>query len=119
MDNLNILSLNVKGIRARDKMLKLFKWFSGKHKADIVFLQETHSTASDENTWPEELGGNIYFSHGETNAKGVCIMIKNTHIIHNVHFDTSGRYIMIDISMNERRFTLFNIYAPNQDDPNL
>ena len=46
-------------------------------------------------------------------------MIKNTHIIHNVHFDTSGRYIMIDISMNERRFTLFNIYAPNQDDPNF
>ena len=120
MDNyLNILSLNVKGIRARDKRLKLFKWFSGKHKADIVFLQETHSTASDENTWAEEWGGKIYFSHGETNAKGVCIMIKNTHIIHNVHFDTSGRYIMIDISMNERRFTLFNIYAPNQDDPNF
>ena len=26
---------------------------------------------------------------------------------------------MIDISMNERRFTLFNIYAPNQDNPNI
>jgi exonuclease III len=118
MSNLQIISLNVKGIRARDKRLKLFKWFTEKHKADIVFLQETHSTPSDEKTWADEWNGNIYFGHGETNAKGVCIMMKN-HTVHNVFVDNAGGYIMIDISLNDRRLALLNIYAPNQDNPDF
>ena len=39
--------------------------------------------------------------------------------LHDKSVDTEGRYIMIDITICEKRFTILNIYAPNQDDPNF
>jgi hypothetical protein len=36
-----------------------------------------------------------------------------------VFVDNAGRYIMIDISLNDRRLALLNIYAPNQDNPDF
>ena len=47
MGDLKIVSLNVRGLRSRDKRLEIFTWIKMKHKADIVCLQETHSTLLD------------------------------------------------------------------------
>ena len=44
--------------------------------ADVVLLQETHSNKKSEKIWRNEWGGNIYYSYGESNARGTCIMIK-------------------------------------------
>ncbi len=62
--------------------------------------------------------GEIYFSHGESNAMGVCIMIttKLNHKVHNIHRSDSGRYLIIDITLNNTRMTLINVHAPNRDD---
>ena len=35
------------------------------------------------------------------------------------HSDPHGRFIVIDISSNEKVITLVNLYAPNHDDPDL
>ena len=116
-DKICITSLNVRGLRARDKRLKLFKWLKETHKTDVVFLQETHSTFSDENLWRDEWQGDIYFSHGEQNARGVCIMTNVSHTCHSVISSDTGRHVMIDITISDRRMTIMNIYAPNRDDP--
>lgn len=115
-DKICIISLNVRGLRARDKRLKLFKWLKETHKADVVFLQETHSTFSDEKPWTDEWEGDIYFSHGEQNARGVCIMTKVSHTCHKSISSDTGRHIMIDVTISDRRMTIMNIYAPNLDD---
>ena len=113
-ENLKIVSLNVRGIRAKDKhdkRLKLFRWFIDVHRADIVLLQETHSSPHDEISWTDEWAGDIYFSQGTQNARGVCIMINIGHTCHVVA-DNSGIYIMIDTTVSDRRMTIMNVHAP-------
>ena len=67
MTDLTVVPLNVRGIRSRD-------WIKVKHKADIVCLQETHSTLADEKLWEDDWGGKIAFNHGESNSSGVCAL---------------------------------------------
>ena len=53
MDELNILSLNVKGLRDGNKRRELFRWLKRYYNADknFVFFQETHSALINEKTW--------------------------------------------------------------------
>ena len=122
MDKLHIASLNVKGLRtSKSKRQKIFKWLKTCLKTDIVFLQETHSSEPDERIWSEEWGGDIYYAHGDTNARGVCILLKSTldFQIHQITRSPLGRYIIIDLTVNDRRLTLVNVYGPNTDDPDF
>ena len=88
-------------------------------RVDIALLQETHSTKSSENIWKSEWGGKGYFSHDTSNSKGVCILFRKNldFALHNVKKDTSGRVLCLDMEIDNTRFTLCNIYAPNNDDP--
>ena len=83
------------------------------------FLQETHSTRINEKIWRSEWGGEFYFSHGQSNARGVGILIQKslTTITHTVVRDGDGRYLILDITLNGNRMTLANCYAPNTDSP--
>ena len=87
----------------------------------MIVLQETHSTLNCEKIWQSEWGGKIIFSHGESNARGVCILIvKNlSHKIINVETDTNGRLICIEINVDNVLYNLNAIYAPNTDNPNF
>ena len=72
-----LISLNTKGISNLRKRRTIFSWLR-KQKPDIVFLQETHSTAKrNEATWKKEWGATFFCSHGANNARGVAILIKN------------------------------------------
>ena len=73
MTDLTVVSLNVRGIRSRDKRLKIFYWIKVKHKADIVCLQETHTTLADEKLWEDDWGGTIAFNHGDSNSRGCAL----------------------------------------------
>ena len=119
VDKVEIMSLNVRGLRQDLKRKKIFTWLQ-KQTIDIILLQETHSTIEIENKWIAEWGGKFYFAHGENNARGTGILIKsnisNTEV-HKVISDNEGRYILIDLTINETRFTLCNIYGPNVDNP--
>ena len=117
-DNIRIISLNVKGLRVqKSKRGKIFKWLSDIQKANVVFLQETHSTKEDETAWKDEWGGDIYYSHGQSNSRGVCIMLNIEHNNHQIYIDPDGRYIILDTTIFGKRLTLMNLYAPNKDDP--
>ena len=75
-DSLKLVSLNVRGLSNFRKRRAIFTWFR-KRKADVIFLQETHSTKSGECEWEKDLGSKIIFSHGSTNARGVAVLIKS------------------------------------------
>ena len=116
--DVKILSLNVCGLRCAKKRRVMFTHLKDSD-ADIICIQETHAGINDEKVWSAEWGSGIFFSHGETNARGVAILFKRyrTATIHSAVNDNNGRYIIFDIAIDECRFTLVNLYAPNVDNP--
>lgn len=84
----------------------------------IYWLQKSnYSTEISEHIWSAEWGSKIVFSHGSSNARGVCILFKNNFnlTIHDTFMDNQGRYL--DITVDNTRLSLINIYGPNTDSP--
>ena len=111
-----IISLNVKGLREKVKRRAIFNYC--RERADIICLQETHSSSEVEKSWILEWRGQILFSHGETNARGVCILFKSKVEITDIERDLDGRRVGCTISIDNTPISLVNIYAPNKDSPN-
>ena len=118
MDKLRILTYNVNGLRDNSKRREVFTYLRTK-KIDLIFMQEVHSDSSCEKWWSTQWSRKIFFSHGETNARGVAILIsKKCNIeIHNLITDVAGRYIILYATYNSAKFLLANVYAPNKDNP--
>ena len=111
---LDILSLNVRGIRDQIKRRSIFSFLKD-FKANIYFLQETYSDLKDEIIWKNEWEGEIFFSHGTNHSKGVCILI-NPAIHCQVDYcysNESGRIVLITITFGSKKLSLCNIYALN------
>ena len=107
-----LISLNVKGISNFKKRRTIFTWCR-KRKADIIFLQETHSTVQTDTQWKNEWGAELHTSHGTSNSRGVAIMIKNG-------FDCTacrsfGKIHHSKSCYKEVSYVLINLYAPNKD----
>ena len=116
-----LLSQNVRGLGQEFKRRKVFNWLHNSN-ASIIFLQETHSTSNDERVWKTEWGGpNVVFAHGESNARGVCILFKNnvTVEIHKSIVDEFGRFIILDATVDSMKMVLCNVYGPNHDNPHF
>ena len=45
-------------------------------KSDVIFLQETYSSADNVKFWENEWGGKIFASHGSNHSRGVMILFK-------------------------------------------
>ena len=106
----------MKGLRNFRKRRTIFLWCS-KRKADLVFLQETHSIAATENQWINERGAEIISCHGSSNARGVAILFKNgiDYSINHKIVDPEGRYIILKACIQDKVYVLINVYAPNKD----
>ena len=114
----SIYSLNVSGLKDKVKRAQVFSWLHNRN-AYIYFLQETHSTPDCETFWKDGWGNkNIYFSHGTSNSRGVCILFDNScdYEVKTSYFDDNGRVIILDIILNNQKITLVNVYGPNIDD---
>ena len=110
----SVISLNVRGLRDTVKRRSIFTYLKDQD-ADFNFLQETFSKVSDETVWRNEWGGEIYFSHGTSHSKGVCILI-NRVVKEKVTFtfsDSDGRIILINLTYNGLKLSFCNIHAPN------
>ena len=112
--NCKIVSLNVRGIRDPTKRRGIFSYLKDQ-KVSFYFLQATYSESSDENVWRKEWGGEVFFSHGSTHSRGVCILVDpSTKIKVDYSFtDNSGRIVLITLNFDCLRLSLCNIYAPN------
>jgi len=118
--HLKILSANIRGLRSESqcKRRDIFHWLRKKNM-NIYCLQEMHSSPDDEAVWLAEWGYRAVYSHGAKNSASVAILFMNNFefTIHQVQTDPNGRYIIMDITANNNRFTLVDIYGPNRDEP--
>ena len=112
--NIKIQSLNVKGLGKSIKRRSIFQWLHNQ-KHQFAFLQETHSTKECAQFWEAEWGGKVFFSHGSSNSKGVMILVNpNLELkVEKCITDKNGRYILLDLIVDESHIILLNIYAPN------
>ena len=114
MSALSIVTLNVRGLRGQLKRKLVFNWCK-RNGFDIVLLQETYSLKSDEKQWEKEWGGKAVWSHGTNHSCGVAIFFgkKFDFGINDTHIDGNGRIAAAMINVEDEKFWLINIYAPN------
>ena len=115
--SLNVFSLNTIGLGERLKRTTLYKWLSSNFTG-ITFLQEVHSTLDSEQSWSADFTGyNVFYSHGTSNARGVCTLIPtnyNIKIINHIT-DKNGRYSILHTFIEDADVVLANIYAPTKN----
>ena len=118
----DVLSLNTAGIGDNFKRRKLFNYLKKSCSSKgIVLLQETHSTVRNEAMWTSQWGcgkDSVIFSHGTSNSKGVLIAFRESirnYKIRSAQCDASGRYIILDLKIDNCPFILINYYAPNDE----
>ena len=110
------MSYNVRGLNDDTKRKEVFYWIKKKN-AQIIMLQETHSSQNTEHLWFKDWDGDIIFSHFSTQARGTAILFSKNlaKTIYTKIIDEEGRYIILDIDLNGLRLTLCSLYAPNVD----
>ena len=115
--SVSIMTLNVRGLQDKIKRRSIFNFYRSKKR--IICLQETHSKPEDENGWSMEWGSEILFSHGNGDARGVCILLpRHLHyVIELVDRDDEGRILGVSLKINDYPLSIWNIYAPNKDEP--
>ena len=113
-------SLNARGINGLLKRKRLFRQIR-MQKFGIFFIQEVHSTDETELLWANEWGAKAIFSNGDSNARGVAILIDNKvgASIQDIWRDGEGRCLIITALIDGQLFCLANVYAHNRDRPSF
>ena len=76
-DKFNVMTFNVRGLRNQVKRRSIFCFLKDQN-CEAYFLQESYSEPNDKIIWRSEWGGVIFFSHGSTHSKGVCILMNHS-----------------------------------------
>ena len=111
------MSINVRGLADSTKRRAIMDYH--RFNADVLIMQETHSTPDIESIWQNEWGSKIIFSHGTGAARGTAVLFskKIEHMVKNIQKANDGRYVIFDIHHPEQVLTICAIYAPNKDTP--
>ena len=115
MNTLKVGSLNVRGFRDLHKRQQVFNMFS-LEGWDVLFIQETHCTNIKEaKSWGQNFNGKLFWSFGSKHSRGVGIIL-SPHLnfeLGNFDFDFEGRFLILDLTINDVDFRFINVYAPN------
>ena len=107
-DSFKILSCNLNGISTKDKRLKVIKTLN-EYKANIIFLQETHTSKISE--WR----GFSYVSPARGRSCGTAILLRNSpglSIVSSAN-DCNGRVVSVVCSISGKQINMVSAYAPN------
>jgi exonuclease III len=111
-----MFSLNANGLGDKVKRQAVFDKLKKKGPA-IYLLQETHSSVATMHAFYTSWGNKkIIFSHGTTASKGVAILFSENfeYKIEKEIIDLDGRFIIIDIQIDRKIYTIANLYAPTR-----
>jgi exonuclease III len=119
VEPLSLLSLNANGLGDPSKRRNLICWLNKFHnsKSKFIFLQETHCTNKTEIRWKKEWDNrDIEFSNGDSGSRGVAIIFPKNgdYKINEIIKSKNGRYIAINITIDNKIFCLINCYVPNK-----
>ena len=117
MGDINIASVNVRGLRDAVKRRAVFRHFHSAYPDCLVAMQDTHSVAGDEPVWQAEWGGRVFLSHGATpHQGGVAILIPVRFGGCVTHVDTTNdRLVMIRVEDAGVRYYVVSGYAPTSN----
>ena len=110
MENLQIASLNVRGLQNKNKRNRIFQYFKSK-KYEPILLQETYSTPQDENIWKKEWEGPTFFSSLNNHKCGVAILCTNNQNKLKASYENThkpGRHLSIKIEMESSSVIITN-----------
>ena len=116
--SIKICSINIRGLREKIKRKAVFDFY--RDRCDVLCIQETHSTEEDEIFWRNEWGGEVYYSHGTSAARGVAVLIKKSKfpcIFKTTNNVNDGRFIIGTLEYAGIKITLCTVYGPNRDAP--
>ena len=114
MAELKILSFNTQGLGGLKKQKDVLHYLKNMN-FDIFCLQDTHFTTDQEIHIRNRWEGNCHFSAApQSNARGVAIVFtkKVDYKIHSQNQDTNGNFLILDITIFNKRLSLVNIYGP-------
>ena len=112
------VSANCQGFGLMEKRVDVLNYLKGK-QCQIYCLQDTHTTKASESFFRSQWNSECIFSSGTSNSRDVAILFSKNleYKIHNNISDPEGNFIIGEISVEQNRFTLVNLYGPNQDTP--
>lgn len=112
---LQLVTLNVRGIRNSKKRKCVFKWLNDKG-FDIICIQESFITSEIVNIINNDWNGPSYHCISDSShSRGVSIFIKNglDITVHDVQICKDARRLLINLKYKDQGFTIVNMYAPN------
>ena len=119
LPSLKIGTFNANGLGDKTKRREVINWLKGKGN-DLILLQETHSTEFSEPGWISELGKNVYFNNGSSNALGTAFLIMNRNLKVIRHkIIEGGRLSFLEVEYENIPYCIVNVYAPNNDNVDL
>ena len=115
MANCHVISLNVRGLRNKDKRSQIFRWFKYQ-KSDILFLQETYWSTDLETIIRSEWHGPCFFAHGTNHSRGVSILVNDKSNVQtpSIKCMLNGQLLMLKVKIHNMDILLVNVYAPTQ-----
>lgn len=119
--NIRFVSWNICGFQKTPKYPRKFEDIYeelGNLKADIAFIQETHTETTEKFKLMKDW--NFYFTVYHNKKKGVAILIKKGIKFSYKHGDKhEGSYIVIVCQLDGKPFTLVNVYNSPCDEETL
>ena len=110
-----LITFNVNGLRNPTKRKLCFQYLK-RHRANIIFLQETHCSSQIETeSWTKEWAGDGIWNNYKSNSRGTAILWKSNSEfqIKNLSSTHEGRTIIALLTRNKENILLINVYAPN------
>jgi len=118
MNSIKFVTFNGDGLGNELKLNKVVNWCR-KYKPDVIFLQETHCIDIRE-VWYDKCWNDLCFhSIGASNARGASILISKRidfELIEEI-LDDNGRYVVLDVVINNKGYLIGNYYGANFDCP--
>ena len=108
-----IATLNMNGARDGGKRAMFYELAKQK-RADVFFLQETHSDGDNAVDWSKEWEGLVILSHNSTVSGGFGVLFSNNFIPHSYTVDEilPGRLLKVQACYENESFVFICVYAP-------
>ena len=115
MKDLNIVSLNVRGLRG-NKRYNIYRWLRD-NEFSVCLLQETYCTKGFDGIVNKGWNGQIVHSYNPSaHSKGVSILFAKSPMcnIISTHSDDVGRTLLVNVEINGVYYSICNVYCPNE-----
>lgn len=118
VDSIKIATVNCQGMATVSKRQDVLNFYKSKGYSIICF-QDTHFIPEIEALVEAVWGYRCFFNSYRSNARGVSIFFNNNfeYKVHEIKRDEGGNLIALDLTIEDNRVTLMNIYGPNTDSP--